>query len=81
MGIAHDVIGEVQQGSAQGLQPYDPNDQFASLYPTICQRNQPANTQQVWNGVQAFSIQCEANLRARGLIYFKKMESTIEDVV
>jgi len=69
MATPTNVPDYVAKGLPQGLASYDPNDPFASLYPAIVQRNMPANV-----NVAGFKVQCEAMLRARGLIYAKQVD-------
>jgi len=69
MATPTNVPDYVAKGLPQGLASYDPNDPFASLYPAIIQRNMPANVD-----TKGFAIQCEAMLRARGLIYAKQVD-------
>lgn len=53
-------------GAPQGLRAYNPNDPFASFYKAIVARNTPSGVD-----ASSFGVQCEAMLRARGLIYWK----------
>jgi hypothetical protein len=46
----------------------NPNDPFASLYPTIADRNMPASSPQ---GLPHFTAEMTASLIARGMIYYK----------
>lgn len=65
--MAEESVQTIQaRGVRDGLKSYDPLDPFASLYPSICQRNCPAHV-----ALSHFSPSCEAMLRAGGLIYWK----------
>jgi len=69
MATPTNVPDYVTKGLPQGLRAYNPADPFASLYPIICQRNMPANVD-----TKGFMVQCEAMLRAGGLIYAKQVD-------
>lgn len=69
MATPTNVPDYVTKGIPQGLKAYNPADPFASLYPIICQRNMPANVD-----AKGFMVQCEAMLRAGGLIYAKQVD-------
>jgi len=66
--MAETVQSWEANGVAQGLKPYNPNDPFAAFYPVVMKRNAPQGV----GNLASFLERGEANLRARGLIYYKK---------